>query len=344
MYGSSDRVHLLGMINTEPTNTTAADPSRPAASTLTTTGAGAPAGARLGGPFPDYSSIDVTDPAAQTTTTRYYTHIEPDAATPDPLPLVIAFHGGGGNMRKMYNALGFDTGPAPRPYLTVIPQGFGPNHDPALPQPSGGWNSGQAWTPYQPQSGPTQDDVNFIDELLVELTRRTAIAGWRIDQSRTYLIGFSNGGMMAYRLAAERSAEFAAAVIMQAGIGGDPDPADPGLPVHVNHPAAHNAEPVAILQLHGLLDPGLSLTDAIIPTGLNPRVDLPIVDGVKVWASHNSCDRWPTIEPHPMGLMRTWGDGESDTEVKLLTMPSVAHEVPEDVLEIIEPFLESHSK
>lgn len=301
---------------------------------------------RLGGPYPDYSSLQVTDPDTGVTTTRFYTYVEPDPATTGPLPLVLAFHGGGGNMRIMYNALEFDNAPGPRPYLTVIPQGFGPDvdGDPTTPDLNGIWNSGQSWGAYQAFSGPLQNDVAFIDALLLEVTRRTAVAGWRIDQSRTYAIGFSNGGMMAYRLAAERSAEFAAVAIMQAGIGGDPDPADPALPLHINHPGDHNAEPVSVLQLHGLLDPGLSLTDGFIRSGPNPRSDLPIMDGVDIWTSHNSCRPRPTIETHPMGLMRTWGDGDNNTEVKLLTMPAVAHQVPDGIMTTIEPFLLSHSK
>ncbi|MEM7271917.1 MAG: hypothetical protein AAF547_02450 [Actinomycetota bacterium] len=323
---------------TEPTTAERRSPARglaagPASGTV-----------RLGGPYPDHSSIEVTDPSTGATVTRYYTYVEPDPATPDPVPLVIGLHGGGGNMRKMYNALGFDAAPGPRPYLTVIPQGFGPSHDPASPDPAGIWNSGQSWSAYQSWTGPLQDDVNFIDALLLEVTRRTAIAGWRVDQSRTSVIGFSNGGMMAYRLAAERSSEFAAAVIMQAGIGGDPDPGDPTLPVHVNHPGDHRAEPVAILQLHGLLDPGLSLTDGFIRSGRNPRSDLPVMDGVDVWVAHNNCGSRPTIDSHPLGLMRTWSGGDGGTEVKLLTMPSVAHQVPAGVMRTIEPFLATHHK
>lgn len=300
----------------------------------------------MGGPYPDYSSVEVTDPDTGLTTTRFYTYVEPDPATPDPLPLLLAFHGGGGNMAIMYNALNFDNAPGPRPYLTVIPQGFGPDldNDPTTPDPEGIWNSGQSWGAYQSFSGPLQDDVAFIDALLLEVTRRTALAGWRIDQSRTYAIGFSNGGMMAYRLAAERSTEFAAVAIMQAGIGGDPDPDEPTLPLHINNPGDHEAEPVSVLQLHGLLDPNLSLSDGFIRQGQNPRSDLPIMDGVDIWVAHNNCHRHPTIESHPMGLVRTWTGGDDGTEVKLLTMPSVAHQVPQGIMTTIEPFLLSHSK
>jgi poly(3-hydroxybutyrate) depolymerase len=301
-----------------------------------------PVAAPLNGPYPNVSSIDVADPATGAITTRFYTYIEPDPATPGPVPMVVALHGGGGNMRVMYNALELGSVPA-RPYLTVIPQGHGPGATATSPPVDGGWNSGQSYMAYQNPNGPI-DDVAFIDALLIEITQVMATAGWRIDQSRTYAVGFSNGGMMTYRLAAERSADFAAVAVMQASIGGDPDPNDPALPFHINHPALHNAEPVSLLQIHGLLDPGWSLTDGVIPTGSNPRSDLPVLDGVESWIAYNDCDRDPSIEPHPEGLLRTWSGGRDETDVSLLTMPAVAHHVPDGVLDLIEPFLLSHTK
>lgn len=296
-----------------------------------------------GGPAPAYSSIEVTDSA---THTRWYTYVEPDPATTGPLPLILAFHGGGGNMQIMYNALGFNTLPNPRPYLTVFPQGWNPTlsiADQATAPPTDGvWNSGQGFTALQ-GTGP-RDDIAFIDALLLEVTRRTAMSGWRIDQSRTYAVGFSNGGMMAYRLAAERSADIAAVAVMQASIGGHPSPGDPNYRFHMNHPADHGAEPVSVLQLHGLLDPGVPLAEGRIPTGINPRADLPVIDAVDTWVDHNNCDPNATIESHAKGALRTWANGDNNTEVKLLTMPDVAHEVPDGAMNLIEPFFLSKSK
>ena len=68
------------------------------------------------------------------------------------------------------------------------------------------------------------------------------------------------------------------------------------------------------------------------------------MDGVDIWVAHNDCERHPTIDSHPMGVMRTWAGGDAGTEVKLLTMPSVAHQVPEGILSTIEPFLAAHHK
>ena len=274
--------------------------------------------------------------------TRYYGYYDPDPNVTDPVPLVVCLHGGGGNMAIMANALGFNNLAAPKPYVAVFPQGYNPLAQTGAP-PDGSWNSGQAYVPYQDPNGP-QDDVAFIDALLIEMAAVAAARGIRIDQSRTYAVGFSNGGMMTHRLAAERSEEFAAIAVMQASIGGDPDPADPSLPFHVNNPADHGAEPVALLQLHGLLDPKVKLTEGYLSTGPTPRSDLPVTDAVDAWVANNNCDPHPTLESNPMGLLRTWGGGDNDVEVKLLTMPGIGHQVPSGAMQVIESFLFSHSK
>ena len=280
---------------------------------------------------------------------RHFVFYPPDPASPDPVPMIIAFHGGGGTAGIMANALGFNPPPLPpRPYVMVIPQGFDPIADTGEPVDSYGnpvdgvWNSGQSFMSYQ-GTGPV-DDVAFVDALLIEMAALASAQGFRIDQRRTYAIGFSNGGMMALRLAAERSREFAAVVVMNASIGGDPDPADPTLPVHVNHPADHGAEPVALFQIHGLSDETIPLVEGRVPSGPSPRADLPVMEGVNTWVAHNNCDPHPTWASHPRGMMRTWSGGDNNTEVKLLTQPGVGHQVPADIMSDIEPFLLSHSK
>ncbi len=273
---------------------------------------------------------------------RYYSYIEPDPSVTGPLPLVLALHGGGGNMAVIANQLGLLNPPSPRPYLTVIPQGHGPVVASPSPLPpgvptDGVWNSGHAY--YGGQVG--EDDVAFIDAVLLDATRRTANAGWRIDQSRTYAVGFSNGGMMAYRLAAERSNDFAAIAVMQCAIGGNPAPDQP---FHVNHPGMHDADPVSVMHFHGLIDPKLSLSDGLVRDDGYPRSDLPVQDAIDIWVEHNRCDRDPTIDAVASGLRRTWSGGVDGSQVQLITMPGVAHEVPDRVMGLIEPFFEARSR
>ncbi|MGI9596540.1 MAG: alpha/beta hydrolase family esterase [Acidimicrobiales bacterium] len=269
---------------------------------------------------------------------REYRYLRPDPTVSDPVPLVLVFHGGGGNPETAANQFGFMSLQDPLPFLTVFPQGTDVSPPPGPVDAV--WNSGHSYAGSQIGA----DDVEFVDQLLIELTRRTATAGWRIDQSRTYACGFSNGGMMTYRLAAERSQEFAAVAVICSSIGGVADSVNDSGNVHINDPALHDGEPVAVLHLQGLLDEGNPFYGGIERTRANPRSDLPTIDAMELWASHNSCRPNPRIESTPHGVLRTWPDGDGDTEVKLLAMPGRGHAVPEFTLDMILPFFNSHSK
>ncbi len=297
-------------------------------------------------PF-EVGEIEVEEPSGQVVT-RYYGYIEPDQNTPDPLPLVLIFHGGGGNMSVIANQLGFDS-VSPRPYLTVFLQGDGPSR-PNTPLPpnvptDGLWNCGHMGfrgplAPYE------RDDVAFFDAILLEVTRRAATSGWRIDQSRTYAIGYSNGAMMTYRLAAERSAELAAVAVIAGSIGGHPDPDDPSAVFHVNDPGSFDAEPVSVIHFHGLLDGSVPFLGGLGEQGVppDPRSDMRTIDAIDLWVDHNDCAHQPTVDSYHLGTRRTWSDGDDDTEVQLLLAPGIGHQVPDDVMELIEPFLASHAK
>jgi hypothetical protein len=43
-------------------------------------------------------------------------------------------------------------------------------------------------------------------------------------------------------------------------------------------------------------------------------------------------------------VLRTWIEGDHGSEVRLLTMPGMGHGVPDNVLDMIIPFLTAHAK
>ncbi|MEM9562942.1 MAG: PHB depolymerase family esterase [Actinomycetota bacterium] len=267
-------------------------------------------------------------------TVRDYLYLAPDPAVTDPVPLVLVFHGGGGTSTIIANPLGFDELTAPLPALVVFPQGTD------LPGPSldGVWNFGHSYLGGQVGA----DDVAFVDELLIELAGRSATAGWRIDQSRTYACGFSAGGMMSYRLAAERSREFAAVAVICSSIGGVADTTTAPDVVHLNDPAINGGEPVSILHLHGLLDEGVPFHGGREPTDRNPRSDVPTMDAMGLWVANNGCDPVPSVTSTPHGTLRTWSGGRGDSEVQLLLMPGRGHGVPDFALDRILRFFDDH--
>ncbi len=102
-------------------------------------------------------------------------------------PLVLAFHGYGDNMENFQHT---NVHGAWRNAIVVYPQGL--NRRGGLR----GW---------QVEVGDGDRDLRFVDEILTYLRE-----SYRVDENRIYATGFSNGGMFAYLLWAERPDVFAA--------------------------------------------------------------------------------------------------------------------------------------
>jgi polyhydroxybutyrate depolymerase len=134
-------------------------------------------------------------------------------------PVVIMLHGGSQSMTEI-----FDTGAGgtrvwtnvadDEKFLLVVPNGV----DGATNNANG---TNQSWNDCRPLTSANPgysnaDDVTFISEL-IEWTKKS----FSVDNTRVYLTGVSNGGMMCYRLAAELNSKIAAIAPF---IANQPDP------------------------------------------------------------------------------------------------------------------------
>ena len=139
----------------------------------------------------DIQALDLARPEG----VRHYLLNAPATATPGTRPLVILLHGHTGTARQL---LGQGMGAAPlsvwldiaaREGLVIIaPDGLRGSDD------KQGWNDCRA----DASSNPRGDDVGFIGALI-----DAAVAQHHVDPRRVYVMGMSNGGMMAFRLAVE---------------------------------------------------------------------------------------------------------------------------------------------
>jgi len=121
--------------------------------------------------------------------------VDAPATTPkDGLPVVLCFHGHGGNMRQA--ARSFEVSKHWPEALVVYPQGLATV---TARDPKGeraGW---------QNREGLSQDrDLKFVDQLLVNLGKK-----YRINRKRIFAMGHSNGGGFTYLLMRARPAVFA---------------------------------------------------------------------------------------------------------------------------------------
>ena len=180
------------------------------------------------------------------------------------LPVVIAFHGGGGEARGFKRYAGLDAVADREGLLVVYPNGTGP-----LVQRLLTWNAGDCCGYAMNQR---VDDVGFAIAALDDLARRTTI-----DTHRIYATGHSNGAMMAYRLGAERPDRMVAIAPVAGAHNLDQFAAGPLL---------------AVLHIHSVDDPR-----ALYKGGLGPpfpgsdvrSAHRPVEDGLTRWRRRNSC-------------------------------------------------------
>jgi polyhydroxybutyrate depolymerase len=113
----------------------------------------------------------------------------------DPLkryPLVIGLHGVGGSGKIARETFALDDVTESNPVIAVYPEGSGRERDTVQ-----SWNAGGCCSPAIDEPGYIRD-VDFISIIISNMENN-----YWIDLSRVWVIGFSNGGMMAYRLACE---------------------------------------------------------------------------------------------------------------------------------------------
>jgi polyhydroxybutyrate depolymerase len=223
------------------------------------------------------------------------------------LPLVLSFHGGGGNAAGQQRHTRMDAVADRERFVVAYPDGTG----------RAGlltWNAGDCCGL---AAELAVDDVGFALAVVDDLARRAGI-----DRRRVYATGMSNGGMMAHRLAAE-AAERIAAVAPVAGALVH-EPLAPSRPVPVLH--VHSVDDPRALY-HGGLGPPFPFTDHRV---LHPAVEEVMAE----WAAADGCESSPEEVEHRTGsrghtatLLR-WTGCAAGSEVALWRLTGAGHVWP----------------
>ncbi len=194
----------------------------------------------------------------------YIVHVPRVAAAKRPLPVVLSFHGGGGWAAQQQDSTRLHRLGEREGFIVVYPNGSGRMAGKLLT-----WNAG---TCCGYATTNDIDDVGFVAALLDDLAQRTPL-----DRSRVYATGFSNGAMMAHRLAAERP-DLVAAI---APVGGS-------MVLEGIEPRA----PVPVMHIHSVDDPRALYDGGLGPPfpGTNHRVEHPPVrESLERWRKANGC-------------------------------------------------------
>ena len=204
----------------------------------------------------------------------YVLHLPPAPTANVPLPLVLAFHGGGGNAEGFQAYAGLDAVADREGFAVAYPNGTGPaSKNPNLPIPPRlrrlfTWNAGRccAWAMDNKVA-----DVAFARRVVEDAAARAPI-----DRGRVFATGHSNGAMMVYRLAAE-AADPVAGIAPVAGAMNLRSELTP-------------SRPVPVLHIHSVHDPR-----ALFAGGNNKSITgqtihhEPVVAGLQAWEKRNGC-------------------------------------------------------
>jgi polyhydroxybutyrate depolymerase len=193
----------------------------------------------------------------------YLVHLPPSYDGSSLMPLVVALHYLSGSASSFETITGFSTKANREHYIVVYPNGTG--------NPSS-WNAGGCCPP---ASTNHINDVGFISTLIDTLTKH-----YKIDSTRIYAAGFSNGSKLAYRLAAELSNRIAA---IAAGSG------------QMTLTTINPSRGVAIIHFH-------ALNDLSVPYNGNP-VFPPVDTVLAVWARINNCTSVPDTIYNANGVL-----------------------------------------
>ncbi len=189
---------------------------------------------------------------------------------PQDAPLVIGLHGYTSSPWTFKNNFGWDELAEENKFLMCYPQGT-----------TELYNNYSHWNAQIPLS--TVDDVGFISSLALYLANK-----YNIDTNRIFVVGFSNGGYMAYTLACERPDVFRAAAsvsgLMSEGTWASLNPENLSPEKWLEY---SELTPIPICHIHGTADRIVPIDGSEYLPAFKSEVSAQ--DTVKFWAEINGC-------------------------------------------------------
>lgn len=240
-------------------------------------------------------------------TRKYRVHVPRSYTAASPAPLLMAFHGGGGDMDHQASEphYGLISKSESAGFIAVFPNGFSK-------LPSGKlatWNAGNCCADARDRK---VDDVGFVRKLIADVSSQLSI-----DRRRIYATGMSNGAMMAYRLACELPDTFAAI----AAVAGTDNTTQctPKSPISILHIHAQNDD--RVLYNGGA---GRKFGD---PSQVTDFTSVPAT--VSKWVKQNSCNQQPqrTLTT-PGAYCERYAPCQGQTEVQLCVTEVGGHSWP----------------
>ncbi|TSC77494.1 MAG: polyhydroxybutyrate depolymerase [Parcubacteria group bacterium Gr01-1014_33] len=212
----------------------------------------------------DYRESLVVDGRTRT----YLLHVPSGYTGTVPLPLILAFHGYGGNGERMADVTQLSPFADTEHFIVVYPDGFEKS-----------WNHGDG---NRPAVAANIADAKFVRTLIGELEKKLAI-----DKEKIFAAGFSNGALMTQRLGCELAD-------VLAGIA----PVSGSLPQTLAS-SCKPAKPISFHLIYGIVDPLSPYNGGALKS--DGGSVLSAKDTLAFWAGVNGCSA-PKDEILPLAV------------------------------------------
>ena len=236
----------------------------------------------------------------------YLVHLPPAASAGKPLPVVLAFHGGGVNAESMARFSGLSDKADRSGFIAVYPSGTGRLSRVLT------WNAGNCCGYAERRH---VDDVGFVRRLLDDLATVATV-----DPRRVYATGISNGGMFTHRLACELSDRIAAIASVSGPIGID---------------RCRPTRSVPVMHFHGTADRFAPFAGGRGERSLSSIMFYSVEHTIGSWVTVDGCSPTPTTEALPDRVAdgthvtrKTYAPCRDGAEVVLYTIHNGGHTWP----------------
>ncbi len=235
---------------------------------------------------------------------RYYEfHVPPSYDKSRPTPVVLNFHGGGGNPRNHRRLSRMNQTSDRGGFIVVYPQG---TKSRKRLWPGYAWNAGTCCG-WAQENGI--DDVAFTAALLDDLVKVV-----HVDRARVYATGLSNGAMMCYRLACELPDRIAAI----APVSGP-----------MQMPKCDPARPVAVMHFHGTRDEYAPFAGGKGPRSLPGQFFTSVDETIRFWLkAHGLQKNKPKIVKKGKAIGEYYILGKGNEKVVLWKLEGGGHTWP----------------
>jgi polyhydroxybutyrate depolymerase len=232
-------------------------------------------------------------------------HVPPSYVPGTPVPLVVMLHGYGVSAAIEESYLRLTPLSDQRGFLYVHPDG---TVDPIGNQ---FWNATEACCNIF--ASPVNDST-YLSDVIASVSAR-----YSVDPKRVYVMGHSNGGFMAHRMACDHADQIAAIVSLAGAMFADPAECAP-------------ASAVSVLEIHGTADGTIAYDGGNILG--NPYPSAPVTIGD--WVAFDGCTNTPNTSLPPLDLDSSLAGAETTiqqfaagcmagSDVELWTIQGGAH-------------------